>query len=816
MNRSVTAVFLLLLLILSAGRAANPATDVQGDPLPAGAVARIGSLRYRLACGAGYTAAASPDGKLLAIGTAGGPRDSAIILMDAQTGRILRRLPGHAHVVRAVAFSPDGRLLASGGGDGVMVLHEVDTGRELWRIEGAGSDALVFVAGGKTLAADEDRDGILLVDVASGRRGPFLKGHSGRLHALTATADGKTLASCAEDGSVRIWDVASARERVRMTIQRKYGLGLAFAPDGRSLACGTWHGELYVWDSVTGQERWHLQTPEDALAALAYTPDGSRLLTARAALRVWDPATGKALDQTPADYPDVQRLIVTANGRLAVGVQRDGAVLLWDLATLKAVPLPAGHREAVVDLAFSPDGRMLATADHFNAALWDVATGRPRLVFEAGPEQVSHVAFAPTGRTLAVSGTDEVEIWDVARGKRRKMPTLKMNWTSAPVTFLDGGKLLLTVTPLARLLTVDTATGAPAPHSFKGEISAVTSSLMNSLRFVVASDGRTVATQTRTPDLSPVQLWDAVSGVSGARTEIDGQPLAFAPDGKVLALGAGADLILIDPRTGKEVRRFTCFGKIHCAAFSPDGWELAVGTDSGEVRRYEAATGQLREVHRGHQANVLVLAYAPDEVSPIYLRRRGRRLASGSADQTALIWEVNPPVPAEPLAVSAIAGLWADLASPDGTLAYQAVRRLQADPERAVAALTERLRPVPVADPKEITRLIRSLDDEDFATRERARSALEAFGPVVAKELRQVATDPGASLELRRRANDLLERVSRRQDLPEGQRELRAVETLERIGTPDPRALLARLGNGGDAALLTEAARAARKRLDLP
>src|SRR5262249_49921718 len=152
-----------------------------------------------------------------------------------------------------------------------------------------------------------------------------------------------------------------------------------------------------------------------------------------------------------------------------------------------------------------------------------------------------------------------------------------------------------------------------------------------------------------------------------------------SPDGSLLALAAADGLALIDTRTGAEVRRCEDAGpQVLCAYFAPDGWELVAGLAGGDVRRYEAATGLVRHRYEGHAAGVTALAFTPDG-----------RLVSGSLDQTALVWDMWPAPPPERLTAQAAAGLWDDLAGLDGARALRAVRRLQADPERAVTALGE-------------------------------------------------------------------------------------------------------------------------------
>src|SRR5262249_10586298 len=138
---------------------------------------------------------------------------SAITLFEAKTGRPLRRLPGHAHVVRAVAFSPDGKHLASAGGDGRLALWDVASSKELWRVDGG--DALAFFADGKTLAVNEGCR-VRLFEVNPMRRGPLLEGHTDSIMAVAVSPDSKSLASASTDGTVRVWDVATAKERLRL------------------------------------------------------------------------------------------------------------------------------------------------------------------------------------------------------------------------------------------------------------------------------------------------------------------------------------------------------------------------------------------------------------------------------------------------------------------------------------------------------------------------------------------------------------------------------------------------------------------------
>jgi dipeptidyl aminopeptidase/acylaminoacyl peptidase len=465
-------------------------------------------------------------------------------------------------------------------------------------------------------------------------------------------------------------------------------------------------------------------------------------------------------------------------------------------------PLPEGAvarvEAATACLAFSPDGRALATADGKAFCLWDAATGRRRLRVEP-PLGASWIAFSPDGRLLASAPrigelARELSLWGPATGRRLRDLTPSDGCPCPRVAFSGDGKSLLTATMRARVVTFDVATGRQGPHRFQSRPDPFVSGTGFYLPFVLAPDGRTVAVP-RVSNGRPadIQLWDAETGREGVRLAVEGAPLAFSPDGALVAVAAGDEgLSLVEARSGAEVRRCEAVGRrVWCAAFAPDGWELAVGADgSNDVQLWEVTTGRLRRTLTGHKAPVKALAFAPD----------GRLASAGKG--TVLIWGLPPPPPAEPLTREALAAVWHDLADVDAARAWRATERLRADPERAVTALGERLRPAVAADTPRIARLVADLGSADFKTREKARAALRERGDDAFEPLWRAAAGGTADLEARRRAAELYAEVRRRPVEAGERRALRAVEALERIGSPAAREMLRRLAGGADGARL--------------
>jgi hypothetical protein len=283
--------------------------------------------------------------------------------------------------------------------------------------------------------------------------------------------------------------------------------------------------------------------------------------------------------------------------------------------------------------------------------------------------------------------------------------------------------------------------------------------------------------------------------------------LAYSPDGRAVA-AAGARktanhkglegfLDVWDAATGQErAARVFPESPVSGLAFSPDGRALATGHYNGTVRLLEVATGGERHRFEGHQAAVQALAFSP----------HGLRLASGSDDTTALVWDLRGR--AVELSPDTLERLWLDLAAADAARAFDALRILAAVPDRAVALVQSRRPPVVAPEPAAIAKLIACLDAKDFAEREKAQRDLEELADLAAAALRQAVADSPLA-EVRARAARLLAKL----DGPGLLRDLRAVELLESIRTPEACQVLEALANGAPQARLTQEAAAALRRL---
>jgi WD40 repeat protein len=634
-------------------------TDLLADPLPQGALARIGTQHFRLGFGAnGYVVAYSPDGKFIAVGGAGdGVDGNPIAIFDAASGKALQRLKGHAHVVRTVAFSADGKLLVTGGGDARLAVWDWAKGQRLWLSDqDMGSDSATFLADSKTVAADRLGRSICLVDALNGTVRTTLNGHEGRVFSIAASADGKLLASCGMESAIHVWDAGEGQEVKKLEVKEARALRVFFSRDAKLLACCAFPDTaFYLWDLPAGKQRWRVPAEEDSWRLAGFSPDGSELYALGRDLRVLDAVTGKERRRFAMPHEMVPAA-VSPDGKYVAcmaGYTRDGELRLYDLQTGAAVNRMAGHGRPVGSLAFSPDGKRLVTASaESQARIWEAATGK---LLKDLPTSAEGVAWSHDGRVIATSANGSLCLWNAANAKKLRefLPTandykavglpdgqgitrvvgFSVKPGGGPVAFLPGDKHLIYCSETTRISLADANTINPLDAGMSAEDNMIRGSIGPVLiPYAVAQESGIIAVDSNTDRKKPVVLWDPKTDKQLLTTNMGGSVLAISPSGHLLAVDTESGAVLVDGKTGKEKQLLPRTTSHVAAAFSPDGRMLATASGpDGAVTLWETASIRERRTFPGHGQPVRTIAFSPD----------GSRLATGSNDTTVLIWDVH-------------------------------------------------------------------------------------------------------------------------------------------------------------------------------
>jgi WD40 repeat protein len=812
-TRWATAAAALLLagVLARAAEPEVPLTDCYGDPLPAGALVRLGTVRFRHPEDL-TSVAYSPDGTAIASADDGGN----VRLWEAATGkpRLHVSVPG-VHRLR-LAFSPDGKALAAGGDDKVVRVWDAATGKELLQFAGHEGTvaALAFSPDGKTLAAGGFDGLVHLWDVATGKEQAGLSGEKTRVFSLAFAPDGLSLA-VGDASGVRVREVATGKEQVTLPRLGTWPHSVAFSPDGKALAVGDRNGRVGVWDLPGGRQRWRCADGWNHVEAVAFSPDGKTVAGADGGpVRLWDAVTGK---ERPRPFGDGNvrgtSLAYSPDGKTLAIAGEDQVVRLWDLVAGEDRTVSSGHVQGVRRVVFSPDGTTLATVGADGAArLWDAQTGKGRGVLPTQGDHVASLAFAPDGKTLATTGwlpggraEYRIVLWDAAT--RKELSQFLTDPARPREIVYAGGHKLLSLSDGMSAIEWDPVTGKRLRDYT--EVDGL------GLCLALAPDAKTLAVggaagETDGSIRGFVSVLDRTSGkalFSAATSGTHVRELAYSPEGHLLAsLGDDHTVQLWHVAARKE--RYTIgepAAKALGLTFANDGRALALGCADGTVRLYETATGKERYRFQGPAGKVFDVRFAPD----------GRTLASASWDTTALVWAVpghGGKVLPSPLTDKELAAAWDDLAAADAGRAYRAMVLLAAGPKQTVALCQQELHPAAVPDPKRLARLLIDLDAGEFADREKASAELAALGELAGPALRDLLKG-SPSPEARRRAAAVLAKLDGPLESPETLRAVRAVEALELAGTADARRLLERLAEGTAEARLTQEAKAAAGRL---
>jgi WD40 repeat protein len=573
-----------------------------------------------------WSVAFSPDGKLLATGDTNGE----IRLYQVADGRQLLTYKGHTGWVCSVTLSPDGRMIASGSDDRTVKLWDASTGLCLKTLQGHSGRvfSVAFSPDGHTLASGSEDSSVKLWDVSTGQVKKTLHKHTNWIFSVAFSPDGHTLASGSEDSSVRLWEVNTGL--CLKTLQGHSGrvLSAAFSPDGRTLASGSEDSSVKLWEVNTGLCLKTLQGHSDVLWSVAFGSDSDTLASSSndQTVRLWDCRTGRCLKTLQGHSNRVFSVAFSPDGHTLASGSFGQEVRLWDASTGLCLKTLQGYTNWIFSVAFHPQGTTLASGsnDH-TVRLWDVSTGTCLKTLQGHINKVWSAAFSPDGRTLASGGDDHmVKLWDVSTGTCLK--TLKGHINGVlSATFSPDGRTLASGSEdhTVKLWNVSTGT---CLKTLKGHTNRIFS-------VVFSPDGQVLASGS---DDSSVKLWDVSTGqcfktLKGHTNRV--YSVVFSPDGQVLASGSDDSSVkLWDVNTGTCLKTLQGHSSwVRSVVFSPDGQVLASGSDDSSVKLWDVSTGQCLKTLQGHTNGVWPVAFSPD----------GYTLASGSYDETIKLWDVN-------------------------------------------------------------------------------------------------------------------------------------------------------------------------------
>jgi WD40 repeat protein/serine/threonine protein kinase len=628
--------------------------------------------------------------------------DSRQPTADSRRYTPVTEFTGHNGAVYAARFSPDGKLVATGGYDKLIMIWDpaqvrpIDIGK---RLDGqpdtslnfvrlAGHDgpvrSVAFSPNGKLALSGSEDNTIRVWDVATGEGVKALRGHGSGVRSCVFSPDGQWVLSGGDDESVRLWNMQGYQE-VRVLHATVFSghedavLSARFSRDGRQIVTASRDRTASLWNAETGEPVRRFQEGHEFLVSSAvFYPDGRHLATGAGdnSVRVWDLTAGT---QTAMITPTgrIGTLAISPDGKWLATGSIGSAIKLWNATTGASLGELKGHDAEISALRFSPAGNQLASGDsQGHVRLWNLENrGGPQpgaIGWAFDRELIGHngsintIRYTPDGqRLLTASGDHTCAQWDLATGNELRQLVLKhADWVSSFDLSADGKFALTTCDDgAARLWRLADATLIATVKSTGQPFNSASFAPEGNVAVLASSEDKAV----RLWNLSPVIAGVAANAAQADATDLildfnktGGEVWAamFAPDGRHLLTIGGNDAELWDVGSRRPVIRYSPHGAVASAAVSPDGKLVATGSWDHSAKIWDIATGHaLRKLEGGHAGYINSVEFSPD----------GKELLTASDDGTARVWDVASGKPNGPVFKGHSARILAASYSPDGS-----------------------------------------------------------------------------------------------------------------------------------------------------
>lgn len=758
----------------------------------------------------------------------------------------------HGDRILCLAYSPDGQMLAAGGGNDPVRVWNPKTGELIREIHEPWVHALVFTPSSETLLLAGSQKRTRLWNFKLNKQNGQLDGQKAIIKAIAVSPDTSTIATGSQDGMVILWDMTNKRDVAKLAAHTDEVTALAFLPDKDSTTFASAGGDHFIklWNIETNQVTLKIDAGCGVLA-IAFSADGKTLYSAGDDNLIcrWEVATGKQTGVFKGHEGIVVSLI--ALDKTIISGSLDKTIRIWDAQTTelkRTLPRSPGDCDA---LAATSAGDFVATAGTNNTIhVIETKTGK-EIAFGAGPQAplVGLTLSADNKRLASITSAGQITVSDAA-GKTIHQWDAKQTGDLLLAGTPDG-KTLATASSNVRFWNADTAI----------EITQIPAKGLDAVETLAFSpDGKTVALGYHS---SEIDLWDWRNKKSLGSLKYPGSlfALAWSPDGKKLAAAGGAKVFVWDPLGKTLIKSFDVregapqtFPTIKVLAFSPDSKTLAAGGFDAVARIYDItaknpADAKEQKICEGHSSAIYSLAFSADgrslvtgsfdhttrlweafsgrlimsyqghigPVTGVAFVKDGRSFFSASADTTILARDVpglanNGKLSELTLSFQDLESAWDVLATEETLRGHDMMWRCIASSKQAVPHLTKYL---PTEDPERVKKLFRDLDSSHYPTRFAAQNELAKKGRWMEGRYDAAIANP-PSLEYKRRVEELKEKLNAK-DSPSIARERLRVRRImlicEQVGNPEAIAALQKLAERGPEEDLRAEAKASLERL---